>query len=295
MKISGFTFVRNAILFGYPIYESLHSLLPLCDEIIIAAGKSDDDTITYLKSLQQEKIRIIETEWDKSTREGGLIYSQQTNIALNECKGDWCIYLQADEVLHEDDYNLIIDEINTANTNPDIDALLFRYLHFYGSYEYIGTGRQWYRREIRAFKNKDNVISWGDAQGFRFNEKNKISKLKARQINARIYHYGWVRHPRTQNLKHKYTQLYYYQDSEFNINSAEAQKNFDYNSAYQLEKFNGKHPGIMTKKIESDREWTKYFDRARLKKKPLLLKLTDRIEKSTGWRIGEYKDFIVVK
>ena len=295
MKISGFTFVRNALLFGFPIYESIHSLLPLCDELIIAAGKSDDDTVTYLKSLQNKKIKIIETEWDNSLREGGLIYSQQTNIALNECKGDWCIYLQADEVLHEDDYDLIINEINSADSNPSIEALLFRYLHFYGSYDYIGTGRQWYRREIRAFRNTGNVISWGDAQGFRIKENDKFRKLMAKQTNARVFHYGWVKPPAIQNMKYNYTQMYYNKDVKFDLKSFDAEKYFDYNSAYELEEYHGTHPKIMSKRIEMDKEWTKYFDPSKLKKKPLLMKISDKIEKSTGWRMGEFKDFIEVK
>ncbi|TAL68012.1 MAG: glycosyltransferase family 2 protein [Bacteroidetes bacterium] len=295
MKISGFTFVRNALLFGYPIYESLHSLLPLCDELIIAAGKSDDDTISYLKSINNKKIKLIETEWDQSMREGGLIYSQQTNIALNECKGEWCIYLQADEVLNEEDYELITEEINSADSSPELDGLLFRYLHFYGSYDYIGTGRQWYRREIRAFKNSGKVISWGDAQGFRINENGKIRKLRARQTNARVYHYGWVKPPQTQYIKNKYTGMYYNIHVKFDLNSKEAEKLFDYNSAYELNEFKLKHPNIMLARIENDREWTKLFDQTRLKKKPFLMKLTDKIEKATGWRIGEFRDFVEVK
>ncbi|MFC2131558.1 hypothetical protein ACFLSQ_09010, partial [Bacteroidota bacterium] len=82
MKISGFTFVRNAIIFSYPLIESLQSLLPLCDEVIVAAGKSDDNTIELLKNIPDPKIKIIETEWDMNMKKGGLIYSQQTNIAL---------------------------------------------------------------------------------------------------------------------------------------------------------------------------------------------------------------------
>ncbi|MCL5992477.1 MAG: glycosyltransferase family 2 protein [Bacteroidetes bacterium] len=295
MKISGFTFVRNALLFGYPIYESLHSLIPLCDEIIIAAGKSDDHTITYLKSFQNIKIKILETEWDNSLRDGGLIYSQQTNIALNECKGDWCIYLQADEVLHEEDYDIIINEIKSADSKPNIDGILFRYLHFYGSYDYIGTGRQWYRREIRAFKNTGNVISWGDAQGFRIKENSKIRKLRAMQTNARIFHYGWVRPPQTQNLKINLTQKYYNNNVKFESESLDTGQNFDYDSAHELEKYQGTHPKIMLNRIEMDNEWTKYFNPTRLKKKPLIMKITDNIEKSSGWRIGEFKDFIEVK
>jgi glycosyltransferase involved in cell wall biosynthesis len=295
VKISGFTFVRNAILFGYPIYESLQSLLPVCDELVVATGESDDDTISYLKSFQNNKIKIIETKWDQNLHKAGLVYSQQTNIALNACKGDWCIYLQADEVLHEEDYNLFIDEIKSADSNPNIDGLLFHYLHFYGSYDYIGTGRQWYRREIRAFRNTGNVISWGDAQGFRKYKNGKMEKLRAKQTNIKVFHYGWVKPPKVQNLKYQYTKSYYQDDFEIDIKNTEQISDFDYNSAYELEKFKGKHPEIMKNRIEQDKLWTDLFDSSRLKKKPLLMNLSDKLEKATGWRIGEFKDFIEVK
>jgi hypothetical protein len=39
MKISGFSFVRNGIKLYYPVIESIQSILPICDEFIIAVGK----------------------------------------------------------------------------------------------------------------------------------------------------------------------------------------------------------------------------------------------------------------
>jgi glycosyltransferase involved in cell wall biosynthesis len=294
MKISGFTFVRNAVVFSYPLIESLSSLLPLCDEVIIVAGKSDDNTFEVLKSIQHPKIKIFETEWDMNLKKGGIIYSQQTNLALEKCKGDWCIYLQADEVLHEKDYDLILNDIQYINKNPDIDGMLFRYKHFYGSYDYIGVGRQWYRREIRAFRNSGNIISWGDAQGFRKEVGGKYEKLKAIQSEAEVFHYGWVRPPKAQSKKIRITGNYYHEHVNNNIDEI-GETEFDYSSAYELTKFNGTHPAIMKSKIEADKIWTSKFQANKLKNRPFLYKLTDGIEKMTGYRIGEFKDFIEVK
>ncbi len=41
MKISGFSFARNADVLGYPVAESIRSILPACDEFVIAVGKGD--------------------------------------------------------------------------------------------------------------------------------------------------------------------------------------------------------------------------------------------------------------
>ena len=301
MKISGFSFVKNANLFAYPLLESVNSMLPLCDEVIIAVGKSEDDTLETLKSIKNPKLKLIETIWNKSNNLDAKIYSEQTNIAYSHCNGDWCLYLQADEVLHEKDYAEISKQFIIQNENENVEALLFKYKHYYGSYDFIGQGRQWYKREIRAIRNNKQFTSWGDAQGFRkVDENNKISKLKAKEIDAFIYHYGWVRPPKAQGLKIANAQNYYHEgnfDLETNIKNIDKNENlvFNYTDAYELEKYQGSHPKLMENKITKDKIWTVNFDPNKLKPKPLRHKISDKIEKITGYRIGEYKDFIIVK
>ena len=161
MTLSGFTFIRNGRSLGYPFEESLASLLRVCDDVTIAVGRSDDDTRDYVASLGDPRLRIIDTVWDDSLREGGRILAQQTDVALAGCTGDWCLYLQGDEVLHEADDARLRAEILRADGDPAIEALLFRWIHLFGSYDYQGVGRQWYRREIRAVRNTGKVMSWG--------------------------------------------------------------------------------------------------------------------------------------
>lgn len=293
MKISGFTFVKNAIKYSYPIKESVYSLLPLVDEFVIVAGDSEDGTTELIKSWNEPKIKLIETVWDKERNKGALIYADQTNIAFKACTNDWCFYLQADEVISEIDYNLIKSELDSVNDSNKIEAILFRYVHFFGSYNYIGVGRQWYKREIRIMRKNDNIVSWGDAQGFRYKlENGKYRKLFAKQIDAKIYHYGWVRPPKIQEMKIKNSEQYYIakEINELDENILE----FDYQNAYELTHFKGQHPKVMLGKIQYDESWTKYFI-PKPKKRPILYAITDKIEKYSGWRIGEFKDFIEVK
>ena len=47
MKVSGFTFIRNAIKFDYPVVEAIKSILPVCDDFFVAVGNSDDNTLGY--------------------------------------------------------------------------------------------------------------------------------------------------------------------------------------------------------------------------------------------------------
>lgn len=101
MKVSGFTFVRNAIKFDYPIVEAIGSILPLCDEVIVAVGKSEDNTLELIRSINDPKIKIIETIWDDTLREGGRVLAEETNKAFDaiDSKSDWCFYIQGDEVI----------------------------------------------------------------------------------------------------------------------------------------------------------------------------------------------------
>ena len=53
MKVSGFTFIKDAIQFGYPITEAIRSVLPLCDEFIVAVGNSTDGTRALIENINE--------------------------------------------------------------------------------------------------------------------------------------------------------------------------------------------------------------------------------------------------
>jgi glycosyltransferase involved in cell wall biosynthesis len=265
--ISGFTFIRNGVSLGYPFVESIKSLLPIVDEFVIALGFGNDETKTILANFKNPKILIIETVWDDNKRIGGTILAEQTDIALKHCKGEWCIYLQADEIIHEDDYQNIIENIN--NSDQDVEGLIFNWRHFYGSYNYLGVGRQWYRREVRAFKNSGKVVSWKDAQGFRtLDENGNTRKLKCKLIESRIFHYGWVRPPKIQMKKQvAFYKLYHQEDQE---NESEVyDTEFDYTNCYEVKLFKETHPKIILDRISNDSEWCNKFNPSKLIKKPI--------------------------
>lgn len=203
-RTSGFTIVRNAQILAYPFLESVRSALPLCDEFIIALGDSTDGTEDLCRTLESEssgKVRLIRTVWERKSQSGGYQLKAQTDLALKECQGDWCLYLQADEVLHQDDFSSIERVMQTADQRPEVDGLVFDYRHFYGSYDYEIRGRNWYRREVRLFKNHRKIEAFRDAQGFRRDGK----RLVALHSGARVFHYGYVRTP--DSLGTKATQM----------------------------------------------------------------------------------------
>ena len=287
MKVSGFSFVRNGVAFDYPFLESIRSLLPLCDEFIIAVGQSDDATCASIESLQSSKIVIIPTVWDDSLRSGGAILAQQTNIALERVTGDWAVYLQADEVLHEDDLPEIRNAMHEHLRNPRVEGLLFSYNHFYGSYEYVGSSRRWYRNEIRVVRPGLGVRSWGDAQGFRVGTR----KLNVRPVEASIYHYGWVRPPQVQQVRQRSFHRLWHSD-EWVREHVGSGTEFDYRNSGRLIRFMGAHPAVMHERVQGQHWHFSYdptLDKGRLKDRVL-----DWVESKTGMRIGEYRNYNIL-
>jgi glycosyltransferase involved in cell wall biosynthesis len=187
MKVSGFTIVRNARKYNYPVLESIKSILPICDEFIVNVGDSDDDTLDLIALLNDKKIKIIETKWDMS--QGKEVLSTQTNIALSHCKGDWAFYLQSDEVIHEDDLPRLKKRMEESLADEDIDVLRFKWFHFYGSYYRYRIDSGWYQKQDRIIRNNGQVESFGDAYAFR---RKDGKPLRRKNTGCFLYHYGWV-------------------------------------------------------------------------------------------------------
>ena len=247
MKVSGFTFIRNAIKFDYPIVESIRSVLPVCDDFYVAVGNSDDSTLELVQSIDP-KIRIVETVWDENLISGGKVLALETDKAFNLVPedSDWCFYLQADEVIHEKYLDTIRKEMHKWKDNMDVDGLLFNYLHFYGSYDYIATSHRWYRKEIRIIRNDKSIFSYRDAQGFR---KGDNVKLRVKQIDACVYHYGWVKHPKTQMQKRRNFHSLY-QESEHKFSEILKADQFEYGTIDALAKFSETHPKVIQDRID---------------------------------------------
>ncbi len=286
MIVAGFTFIRNAIKYDYPIVEAISSILPVCDYVVVAVGQSEDDTLNLVKNIHPTKIRIIETIWDDTLRKGGKVLAIETNKAFDAIPedADWCFYIQGDEVLPEMYHNSIRQALEKWQNDSETEGILFKYRHFYGSYDYIGSARGWYRHEIRIIKNDKSIRSYKDAQGFRKNGQ----KLKVRLIEAYIHHYGWVRPPQIQQLKQLNFNRLWHSDSTVKEKIPDV-VDFDYSNTDAVERFDGTHPSLMQPRINA-LNWQFNFDPS---KRPLKLKekLSRFIETLTGKRIGEYKNY----
>lgn len=259
MKVAGFSFVKNAVLYQYPIIEAIHSILPICDEFVIAIGKCEDGTLQLIQGMNEPKIKIIETEWDEKPKNGEHVLAVETNKALRHISKnmDWAFYIQGDEVVHEKDLETIKSAMLKHNDNELVDGLLFKYLHFYGSYDYVGTSSNWYSHEIRVIKNDPSIYSNGDAQGFR---KNNDEKLKVKSIDTHMYHYGWTREPEA--FKKKQTNFYSLYEGEYGKpkNFENSAVKFEYESFVNtIEPFKGSHPKVIAERIKN-KNWEFDYD-----------------------------------
>ncbi len=293
MKISGFTFVRNAEKLGLPIVESITSILPLVDEFVVNVGNSSDNTLKLIKSIKSKKTRIVFHDWDDRYTEKMRIYAVQTNLAMYECKGDWLFYIQADEVVHENDLKKIKHTILENDKDRSVQGLLFHWHHFWGSYNYKLDSYLHYRREIRVIRNFLGTSSWKDAQGFRLDGK----KLKVKDSEAHIYHYGWVL-PHDQGVEKTLNHSHFYRGKEATKSMMSPDKNnFFYDvDPYILRPFKGTHPSVMKKRITS---FPETFDITKchksLKGKHLKRRILTFLERTFKLRLGEYKNFILLK
>lgn len=290
MKVCGFTFIRNAVRFDYPIVEAITSILPMCDEFIVLVGNSDDNTRNLIERINSDKIKVIDSVWDDSLREGGRVLAAETNKAMQYIPADatWAFYIQGDEVIHEKYHHSINAAMQQWKDDKRVEGLLFNYTHFYGSYDFVGDSTKWYRKEVRIIRNDKSIYSFRDAQGFQKNGR----PLRVKATDAFVYHYGWVKPPAKQMEKQKYFHSLWHNDEWMKKNIAQ-NNDFDYSQIDSVAHFKGSHPQVMEERIRS-RNWTFDFDPT-VKKLSFKSRFKLSLEKMTGWRIGEYRNYRIIK
>jgi len=287
MKVSGFTFVRNGVKYDYPIVEAIKSILPLCDEFVVAVGNSDDDTLGLIRSIGSSKIKIIETIWDDTLREGGKVLAMETDKAYRAISpdSDWAFYIQADEVFHENDLPKIKEAMIKYKGDTRVQGLLFNHINFYGTFDHYADSRKWNKKEVRVIRNDRSISSWKDAMSFRQNGK----KLQVKFVDALIYHYGWVKAPLAQQKKREsFNKLWH--DDEFVKKNIEAPE-FDYSKIDSVATFRGSHPKVMHDRIEKQ-NWKFDFDKNKAMKLSFRENILNIIYQKTGIHIGEFKNYI---
>jgi hypothetical protein len=260
MKISGFSMGKNVSKLYYPIKESIESILPIVDEFIFAMGDNDvdDSTLEILKQIDSPKLKIIHTVWDIEGFPNGTENARQTNIAKDACSGDWLLHLQADEVIHEKYLPVIQKACEKYLDDERVEGFLFQYKHFYGDYEHYNDQYGWYPKEIRLVRNKPDIYSFRSAQSFKrvpnfdgknFRQEKGTFPLNVVELDAYIYHYGWVRPPEYMQKKTKSLDTIHKGKTRVESEYKGKSSYFDYGNLSNLPMFKGTHPKVMKDKI----------------------------------------------
>lgn len=314
MKISGFTMVKNADKLYYPIKQSIESILPIVDEFIVALGDndSDDNTLAIIESIDSDKVKIIRTVWDLNKYPNGMENAHQTDIAKNACSGDWVFYLQADEVINERDHDVIVKRCEELLDDKEVEGLLFKYYHFWGDYNHYHTIHGWYKNEIRIVRNLPEIHSWESAQSFRripkfdgvnYRVQKGTYKLKVAQVDAHVYHYGWVRPPHLMQKKKKSLDTIHKGVAKAEEMYSVRENEFDYGPMDLVPLFHGTHPEAMNTWIE-DFNWgdklnyskdLKHPNDHKLKHVKKKIRLITWLENLIGKEIGGFRNYILLK
>lgn len=288
---SGFSIIRNGEKLSFPYKESLRSLAPLVDELVVAVGDNEDSTREELLKLAPAlpcELRLVDSPWDPAALKGGLELSRQTNIALSHCRYDTCFYLQSDEVLHEADYPRLRADLSALEAHPTAQALAFEWVHFYGSPGFTVHSRRWYRREVRAFKKNEGLKSFQDAQGFRIPVGQGWEKPRALLSQARVFHYGWVRPPSKMAEKSNSFDRLWHGEARVGIHKPENV----YPWQYGIRPYAGSHPAVMQERVKESLGFDPFAGQAkRFNGEFLRLWSGDLLERATGWRMGEFLNY----
>ncbi|MGH7671787.1 MAG: hypothetical protein ACREMC_02720 [Gemmatimonadales bacterium] len=286
--LSGFTIVRNAVRLDFPIVPAITSLLEACDEVVVNVGTSEDGTRDLVASIRDPRLRILDTVWDMTRR--NFVLSIETQRALEACRGSWGIYIQADEVLHERGARILQDTVAACDGDPRVEGLLVKYLHFYGGFDTIATSRRWYRREVRCVRLKADIRSYEGAQGFRVGSAYR--KIRARVTSAEMFHYGWARPARAIKQKLETSKTIY--------PWGRAQLDRELQRGYLewmplLRRFSGAHPAAARAWIaERAHDPERVIGPRRLKFEHLRFYVSDWIERMTGARVFEFRNYEAV-
>ena len=291
MKVSGFTFIRNGSTLGYPFVESIRSLLPLCDEIIVNVPRSTDDTLARVRAIGDPKIRVLESEWDETQRTAGLALSHHTNLALDQCTGDWCVYIQGDEVLHETGISAMRATMERELNETIVQGLLVDYSHFYGSFWTEVYSFGWYYREVRVVRRDTDIRSRGDAQGFR---TRSAQKLRVKTSGGHYFHYGYALRPDIARRKHNNLHSLYGNEAAIQENVSRPPRYYE--DDQKVKPFRGSHPSVM-REIVTAADWT-YTSRnplIRFRAEYFWQDMALILKRCTGLTLGVHKNYRLIK
>ena len=101
LPVSSTTFIRNAFTGGFPLFESMATMLALpIDEFVVLDVGSDDGTRAVLADIAaiNPRVKVYDTQWAKI--DAG-VFADIANDCIAACRNERVFFYQADEVWHQ--------------------------------------------------------------------------------------------------------------------------------------------------------------------------------------------------
>jgi glycosyltransferase involved in cell wall biosynthesis len=124
-KLSGYTTTKNCIESKYPWKQAVQSMLEFCDEVVVVDGGSEDGTWEELENWASDnsKLIAIKNARNWSDKRFAVYDGLQKAVARSHCTGDFCWQMDADEVVHENDYQNILNLVKNFPRQADLVSL----------------------------------------------------------------------------------------------------------------------------------------------------------------------------
>lgn len=244
--ISGLAILRNGVRLDYPFVESIRSAAPICDEFVVVVGKSEDDTLERVRALDVPGLRVIETEWSPRVEPAHCVLAQQTNIGMHQTRGVWCLYLQANDVLHEDALPGLRELAERHADDDEVEAMLFERLTFWADYDHVlACYPDRFKFTARMLRPYIGTHSVRDAMSMAVFDGFSTRGRWPRAVDTGFYsyRYGFVRE--FQALRDKADLAQHAQswgrpgDDYF----------FTQHAAQTIRRFHGSHPAVMAERV----------------------------------------------
>lgn len=168
MLISFFCIATEPFKNKYPIIESVKSVLPLADEVVIILGREEKESEESLRNLG-EKIKIYKTDlWPIDWSYDVMTY--HFDYALKKCQGDFCVKFDIDYIFKYKEDNVLRELFKKNEKYHKIYLPKYNYLDKY----------HWmiYKKGIYCI-NKKLILKEhnGDQDSFFVGNRNYVNEL----------------------------------------------------------------------------------------------------------------------
>jgi hypothetical protein len=156
VPISGFLVVKDGVAQGYPFVEAIRAALPLCDELWIGDGGSEDGTWEALEVVREAlsgRVHVLRDPWPSGTGLWRAVAAATTRLK-ERCRFPWCFQLQANEIVPP---GVVAALRREPELYPTLELFRLPYLTL------IGWEIAWhvdFRRRLMA--NRPEIVARGD-------------------------------------------------------------------------------------------------------------------------------------